>query len=456
MITRVRSALGSAGVRWPAVPSARTSRLLALLYQLEESEWWSAAELLAAQQTQADALLEHARKHVPFYASRLGPDFARNVPALGSDEWLQVPELSREEVQESFADLRATIELPAHGRFIEARTSGSTGQPVAVLRTELTQLFWEALTLRDHLWQKRDASLPMVVIRANGPPAPAPHGRRFEGWGAPFDGVWRCGTAFALDMTTDVGVQADFLRRTQPAYLLTYPTNLDALLDCFEDHDAPRLREVLCVGETASDRLRRRTHEVLRATLSASYSSQEVGYIALQCPDCGQYHVQSESIFVEVLDDDGRPCAIGDAGRVVVTDLHNFAMPLIRYAIGDYAEVGDTCSAGRGLPSLRNILGRRRNMIVFPDGRRHWPLTGFHRFDEVAPIRRYQFVQHTREHIEVRLAAAQPLSKTQLEGLEHLILETLGHPFRLSFNDLQEPLATTAGGKFEEFVCLAN
>jgi phenylacetate-CoA ligase len=152
-----------------------------------------------------------------------------------------------------------------------------------------------------------------------------------------------------------------------------------------------------------------------------------------------------------VLGEDGAPYS-PKIGRVVITDLHNFAMPLIRYAIGDYAEVGEPCSAGRGLPSLRAVLGRRRNMIVFPDGRRHWPLTGFHRFGDVAPIRQYQFVQHTREHIEVRLVADRPLSTAQ----PTLVAD---HPRLFGYRSLGAPASArrrVRGRQFEEFVCLAS
>ena len=77
------------------------------------------------------------------------------------------------------------------------------------------------------------------------------------------------------------------------------------------------------------------------------YSSQEVGYIALQCPENESYHIQAENVLVEILDDDGLPCEPGEVGRVVVTALHNLATPLLRYDIGDYAEVGSPCSCGR-------------------------------------------------------------------------------------------------------------
>ena len=66
---------------------------------------------------------------------------------------------------------------------------------------------------------------------------------------------------------------------------------------------------------------------------------------------------------IEILDESGHAFGPEEAGRVVVSDLHNFAMPLIRYEIGDYAAPGEACPYGRGLPVLRRVLGRTRNRI---------------------------------------------------------------------------------------------
>jgi phenylacetate-CoA ligase len=73
-------------------------------------------------------------------------------------------------------------------------------------------------------------------------------------------------------------------------------------------------------------------------------------------------------VLVEILDAQGRPCRPGEIGRVVATPLHNVAMPLLRYELDDYAEVGQACACGRGLPVIRRILGRRQNMLRLPDG----------------------------------------------------------------------------------------
>jgi phenylacetate-CoA ligase len=179
------------------------------------------------------------------------------------------------------------------------------------------------------------------------------------------------------------------------------------------------------------------------------YSTQETGYIALQCPDSENYHIQSECALVEILDAEGVPCQAGEIGRVVVTPLHNFATPLLRYDIGDYAEVGAPCPCGRGLPVLTRIMGRARAMLALPNGGRSWPLMGGSRFAEIAPVRQYQFVQKTPEKIEARLVLERALTVQEEEALRERMLTRLGHPFEINFRYVDQ-IARKAGGKYEE------
>src|SRR5262249_14466253 len=140
-----------------------------------------------------------------------------------------------------------------------------------------------------------------------------------------------------------------------------------------------------------------------------SYSSEELGYIGLQCPGREHYHVQAENLLVEVLRGDGSPCVAGETGRMVVTTLHNFAMPFVRYANGDYAEVGPACPCGRGLPVLTRIAGRQRNMLMRPDGVQHWPSFPTEVWGGIAPVRQLQVVQDALDHVEVRLVLPRDL-----------------------------------------------
>ena len=196
--------------------------------------------------------------------------------------------------------------------------------------------------------------------------------------------------------------------------------------------------------------------DVFGARVEDLYSSQELGVIAVQCPASDLYHVMAESVIVEVLDPAGQPCDAGDVGSVVVTALHNCATPIVRYDIGDYAEVAAPCPCGRGLPTLRRILGRERNLILMPDGTRHWPLFDAIRFRDIASIRQYQFIQHDRERIEVRVVAERDVSADQERELRGVIQQKLGYPFTLEFTYFDGQLPRTPGGKFEQFVCTVS
>jgi phenylacetate-CoA ligase len=153
---------------------------------------------------------------------------------------------------------------------------------------------------------------------------------------------------------------------------------------------------------------------------------------------------------IEVLGDDGTPCSPGEVGRVVITALHNFATPLIRYEIGDYAEVGEACACGRGLPVLKRILGRQRNFLVLPTGEKRFPEARMILMDLAPEIRQFQLVQKTVENIEIKLAVTTPLANSKELQITHHLNEKFGHPFDYQFIYVED-IPRSANGKFEEF-----
>ena len=171
----------------------------------------------------------------------------------------------------------------------------------------------------------------------------------------------------------------------------------------------------------------------------------------MQCPDNDHYHIQSESVLLEVLNDDDQPCEPGEIGRVVVTSLHNFATPLIRYEIGDLAELGNQCACGRGLPVINQIMGRVRNMLTYPNGEKRWPFFGSASFKEIATIQQFQFIQTALNQIEVHLVVQEALNAQQQLSFTQLLHKNLGYEFELTFH-YHEEIKRTAGGKFEDFI----
>ena len=210
------------------------------------------------------------------------------------------------------------------------------------------------------------------------------------------------------------------------------------------------------MSEVVHPELRERARTLLGLSLEDAYSSMECGFIALNCPSGDGYHVMAETHLVEVIYDAGQPCRPGEMGRVLVTDLHNFATPLIRYEIGDYAIPGGPCACGRGLPRLERIVGRERNLVRHPGGHRCWPFVGYGRYRKVAPVQQYQLVQHDLETIEMRLVVERALSGTEEHALRAVVQESLGHPFDIELSYHSGRLQPGPSGKTEEFVCLID
>jgi phenylacetate-CoA ligase len=125
-------------------------------------------------------------------------------------------------------------------------------------------------------------------------------------------------------------------------------------------------------------------------------------------------------------------------------------MPLLRYDIGDYAEVGPPCPCGRGLPVLTRILGRERAMLTTADGRRYWPFFGAWFFRDVAPVRQFQFVQTALDALDARMVLERPITDEEEAALRALILGFLPAPFAIRFVWV-DAIPRAASGKYEEF-----
>ena len=424
------------GILWPKLPNTEAAALGPILAQFKQAQWLPAEALCANQLAQLHSLLSYAQENVPYYERNISKSLFDPLFGLTLENWRQLPILTRTDIQNHAADLLSRNIPRTHYPLGETQTSGSTGQPVKVVTTAASRIFWSAVTMRDHYWHQRDFTAKLCSIRAIAADSGAvAKGKDQPNWGWPAAKLHQTGPSAVLSLGTDIAAQAGWLAERNPEYLLTYPANLAALAEYFRASGMTlsKLREIRTVGEMVSPALRDKCRDTWGVPVVDVYSSQEVGYIALQCPQSGLFHIQSETMMVEVLDAAGNPTPPGEVGRVVVTSLHNFAMPLIRYEIRDYAEPGEPCPCGRGLPTIRRVVGRLRNMLVLPNGDQRWPLTGFHDFREIAPVRQYQLVQKSLERIEARFVVDRPLTADEEDKLSAVMQNSLGHPFDISF-----------------------
>ena len=451
MNEKVTPHAGPAGIVWPVVPALADSIVFALLFQFEQSQWWPEKRLAEYQFRQLEALIAHAVATTPYYRDAL----SGLVPApgsLGPEAFRRFPFLTRSVLQERADALKSEALAKDHGKPHEVHSSGSTGRPVSVALSEINALINRALNMRYHLWHKRDfrGKVAAIVVMRSAELAQSAESEAPARWVFGFPS----GPMLYCDILKPISEQIAWLQRIEPDYMLTYPTNLRALLEesARTGFKPQRLREAALMGEIVDPDIFELGRAVWGIDVSASYSAMEVGVMSMQCRECGTHHIQSESVLVEVVDDDGAQCAPGQVGHVVVTDLHNFAMPLIRYKIGDFAEVGFGCGCGRGLPTLTRIIGRARNMFTLPSGEKFWPYAfRVGELEKIAPIRQLQLVQRTTRRIDIKLVTDAPLSPDVEAQLRAYFAGVIRHRFDLNFLYVDE-IPRTAGGKYEDYV----
>ena len=384
--------------------------------------------LRQAQDYQLGRLLDHAARTVAHYRGIDPRDFS-SVPILRAIDAQKV-------------DLRSTQYPKSHGVRGEAKTR-SDGRPYVEGNDVIARL-WHAVMLREHSWHQRDPRQRTCSIRHTvnaGVIAKAPDGLRTVDplLGSPI-------SALSMQHST-IDEQVAWLLREKPRYIITLPTLLHAILRRLRPGQLDGIAHVRTVSEVLEPQTRELCREVLGVSIIDTYSAQEVGYIALQCPQHEHYHVVSERLLVEVIGTDGKPCRAGEQGRVVITDLHNFATPLLRYDIGDYAEVGEPCPCGRGLPVLRRVLGRARNLLVYPDGRMIWPVYGL-ACRKVARFATTQLVQTAIDKLQLRVVPDGPVDGPALAGA---VKSVLGDVFEVEVVEVSA-IERSRSGKLEDFI----
>ncbi|MGE0031487.1 MAG: phenylacetate--CoA ligase family protein [Steroidobacteraceae bacterium] len=442
---------------WPPYLATPPARLADVMQDLEASDRWSAAEIAAGTQSQLMLLLEWAANNVPYYRKqgslKAALKILRRSPERFDEQWLQLPLLTKETLRSESAALNAPSVPSAHLPLASISTSGSTGIPVEVNTTAVTRTVWEALAVREHLWQRRDFGKRLGVIRSFKPAEGIRRGIDSPDWGPPVARLYRTGPMSVVHIKQPVEVLVDWLRRFDPHYLLTYPSVAAALFNALGPGGrTPSLEELRLIAEPVDVEFERQLKDAWGVRITDIYSCNETGKIAQRCREHENLHVQGEGIFVEILNDRGERCAPGESGQVVLTSLHNLATPLIRYQIGDYATVGEPCGCGRASLVIGRVLGRVRNLAMSPDGKRYYPITLW-KIRAVAPVRQAQWVQTALDAIELRAVLDRPLTAAETQQAADVVCETLGHAYRVTVMPVND-IARGPTGKFQEFLSL--
>jgi phenylacetate-CoA ligase len=241
------------------------------------------------------------------------------------------------------------------------------------------------------------------------------------------------------------------INRFQPHSLVGYTGQVVDIARYVRDHPGVlnwKPRTMVSAAEGLQPGQRELLQEHLVDQVFVSYGSREFMSVGMECSHHAGYHINSDNLVVEVVDDAGAPVAPGVEGRIVITDLHNSATPFIRYEIGDIGVMApdEPCPCGKPFPVLASVDGRLQDVVQTPNG----PVSGLYitftmrQFDDW--IEGYQVVQDAKDRILVRLLSREPLTPERLAPVAALLREGLGAGMTIDFERVQE-LARRRTGK---------
>ena len=389
-------------VIYPAVLRAiGEGSLSARLAQLHEIERMAPDGLRAYQETRLAAILDWAESHSPYYRERWPAAKRGEAP---HERLRQLPLIDKSDLQEHFSALRGDADV---GRVSRKVTGGSTGQAVTVLKD-----------------RHATAAERAAMWLAYGWFGVKPGDRVARFWGAPFATGRRWVTRAADYAMNRIRFSAfafsdDDLERYwsecvsfAPDYLHGYVSMLEAFAGFLErrGHDGRRLplKSIIATSEALSDPQRAQIERVFGAPVQIEYGCGEAGPIGYTC-DRGGFHLMTADLVIELLDADGSPAAAGEAGEVVITDLNNLAMPLVRYRLGDFAVAGGACTCGRAFPTIAKVWGRAYDFVEGPDGRRYHGEFFMYLFEDLrrggTGVRQFQVTQRDEGPLEIAVIA---------------------------------------------------
>ena len=393
---------------FPLLDRINGTRIAACLAELRQGERLDPAKIVSRQQGKAAAAVERALATSPFYRG-----FAKSAPAgprSACPALDRLPVLTRAAIAAAGDDFL----VPAwRGRALAGRTSGSTGRPMTFYRTiEQESWFW-ALRFRIWSWAGYQPGDPYLTINLN---PRVQWKKRLQ------DRLFRCAyLTFNADNQDSARIVSELGRR-HIRQLNGFSSSLYVLARYMLDRSIgnPGAAGVTATGDTLYPPYREAIETAFGVRVLDYYGAGgETLHLASQCMESGgRYHLHPENALLEILDGDG-PAPPGAPGRVVVTQLDNAAMPLVRYELGDVAvaaPAGERCPCGRTLPLLERVEGRLADLVATPDGEYLVPHFFVVLFKNLREVHRYQVVQDRLDVLRFRLVAKPGADRKAVEA----------------------------------------
>jgi phenylacetate-CoA ligase len=425
--------------------------------EMRKVQWLRKQQLLARSEARLAVLLRHAAENVPFYRS-LYQERSLKADELRTLTDLQfLPIFTKSDYRQRDPDTLCATNVEPNLR-IDRKTSGSTGEPFAfsIDRRALPVIFASHLFYDSwHGLQPFDRYIRVVApMAAQAPLLPgmsagirvrkAITGRLqnlYEDWTQKKLTLW--------DINS-VGAETVWRRidEFRPKFVMGYTSTLAAIADELLKRDLRlhnKIRGVITIAETLTPNRKRLIEQYFDAPIINRYGLREFGsWTAQSCresPD--RFHINTELAVCEILRQDGTPCEPGETGRVVLTDLHNFARPFIRYDTGDLAVAAEgDCLCGRGFPLLGQIAGRSIECLRTPSGREISPaILGHFLFvyhNHLDAVRHYQLVQEAHDRARLLIVPGAEWNEEKSFRLRSDLADLIGSDIEVDVQTVAE------------------
>ncbi len=391
-------------------------------------------------------LVRHAYDKVPYYRKLFDRSGVRPDAIRGREDLHLIPVSSRVDFQRSpSAELLSAGLDP--GKLFVRNTSGSTGRPVSVRCSLFEESLLTCLCARELCraglrYNDRLAEVKLVYEERHDPR-----------WQEMMQkaGIYR---SFGIDSLLPPREIRRRLQRVSPDIIIGYPGILSLVARQPGGGVIPSLRKVIVGGETLTAIMRSHIETGFGVPVQESYACHEFNQIAMQCPSTGYLHIVEEGVLLEILERDN-PVEVGQQGEVVVTALHSFSMPFIRYRLGDLATRGpQICPCGAEVSTLKQVLGRTSDWLVLKEGRL------VHPFEVVAALRsdfswigQYQIVQDAGALVLLYVVPFLKPTSEQLVKVRDRVRRALREEAEVEIR-LVEEIAHDSAGKYK--ICVSR
>ena len=385
--------------------------------RLRRRQWYTAEALRASIDKKLLTLLSQAYAHVTYYRELFDNAHVTPNDLKGAEDLDALPITEKNTFQtralKDMTDTTADLD-----RCKTLLTSGSTGRPLTVYvnRREDYRMdaVWAFAFLENgqKLWD-RWADFHSFTAAYDA--------RWFEKFG-----VWRTVHITAL---SDPSEQVSILQQIRPDIIKINPDNLPRLISVIQRKGIrdikPRL--VFTMGGLLDKQVRVLTEETLGAEVFDVYGSAELGCIAWECSMHKGYHINTDSVVLEIVDANGRKARSGERGRIVCTGLIASTMPFIRYCIGDVGVLDDRlCPCGRGLPMLSSLEGRADDFFILRDGTEIAPTIILNCLKQIPGIQQFKITQQDETQVDADIVPDEKCTAKTIETI-HDTLERITH-----------------------------